>query len=145
LTGGVAPPPPNGAPYAAAGLTAPTAGNGQISLSWTDGSGATSYNLYRAAESGYGSAIAPLVTGIIGTSYVDTGLNDGTTYYYQVVAVNSSGPSGFSPRPTRRRPASARTRRGSAETDTALVGERRSVSGIETSSYGHSPAAGRWP
>ena len=79
------------------GLTATIAGNGQMSLSWTAGSGATSYNLYRAAESGYGSAIAPVVTGITGTSYSDTGLNDGTTYYYQVVAVNSSGPSGFSP------------------------------------------------
>jgi len=97
LTGGVAPPPPNGAPYAASGLTATAAGTGQVNLTWSAGSGATSYNLYRAAESGYGSAIAPLVTGITGTSYTDTGLNDGTTYYYQVVAVNGSGPSGFSP------------------------------------------------
>src|SRR5208282_5449688 len=96
LTGGTAPPPPNGAPYAASGLTA-TAGNGQVTLSWTAGSGATSYNLYRAAESGYESPMAPVVTGITGTSYTDTGLNSGTTYYYQVVAVNSSGPTGFSP------------------------------------------------
>jgi hypothetical protein len=96
LTGGIAPPPPNGAPYAASGLTA-TAGTGQVTLSWTAGSGATSYNLYRAAESGYESPIAPVVTGITGTSYTDTNLNSGTTYYYQVVAVNSSGPSGFSP------------------------------------------------
>jgi fibronectin type 3 domain-containing protein len=97
LTGGIAPPPPNGAPYAASGLTATTVGNGQINLSWMAASGATSYNLYRAAESGYGSALGPFVTGITGTSYSDTGLNDGTTYYYQVVAVNSSGPSGFTP------------------------------------------------
>jgi hypothetical protein len=95
LTGGVAPPPPNGAPYAPSGLTA-MAGSGQVTLSWTAGSGATSYNLYRAAESGYEST-SPVVTGITGTSYTDTNLNSGTTYYYQVVAVNSSGPSGFSP------------------------------------------------
>jgi hypothetical protein len=95
LTGGTAPPPPNGAPYAASGLTA-TASNNQVTLSWTAGSGATSYNLYRAAESGYEST-TPVVTGITGTSYTDTNLNSGTTYYYQVVAVNSSGPSGFSP------------------------------------------------
>jgi len=95
LTGGVAPPPPNGAPYAVTGLVA-TPGAGQMSLSWHAVAGATSYNIYRTAESGYEPA-APSVTGITGTSYTDTGLNDGTTYYYQVVAVNSSGPSGFSP------------------------------------------------
>ncbi|MEO7100216.1 MAG: cellulase family glycosylhydrolase, partial [Luteolibacter sp.] len=97
LTGGNAPPPPNGAPYAASGLTATTSGNGQVNLSWTVGNGATSYNLYRAAESGYESSNAPVVTGITGTSYTDTGLNSGTTYYYQIVAMNSSAPSGFSP------------------------------------------------
>ncbi len=96
LTGGAAPPPPNGAPYAPSDLTA-TGGVGQVTLSWTAGSGATSYNLYRATQSGGGSAIAPVVTGITGTSYTNTGLASGTTYYYQVVAVNASGLSGFSP------------------------------------------------
>ncbi|MDO8343468.1 MAG: cellulase family glycosylhydrolase [Cellvibrio sp.] len=95
LTGGMAPPPPNGAPYAVSELSATTAGSGQVDLSWTAVSGATSYNLYRSAQSGYQPA-TPAVTGIIGTSYTDTGLNDGTTYYYQVVAVNNSGASGFS-------------------------------------------------
>lgn len=97
LTGGVAPPPPNGAPYAASGLSATVSNNTNIILSWTAGSGATSYNLYRAAESGYESSIAPVVTGITNTNYTDTNLNSGTTYYYQVVAVNGSGPGGFSP------------------------------------------------
>lgn len=94
LTGGMAPPPPNGAPYAASGLTATSDANGQVNLSWTAGSGATSYSLYRAAQSG--SSSTSVVTGITGTSYTDTGLNDGTTYYYKVVAVNIYGPSGFS-------------------------------------------------
>jgi endoglucanase len=96
LTGGAAPPPPNGAPYAASGLTA-TGGTGQVILSWTAGNGATSYNLHRATQSGDGSASAPVVTGITGTSYTNTGLSSGLTYYYQVVAVNASGVSGFSP------------------------------------------------
>lgn len=95
LTGGVAPPPPNGAPYAVTGLAA-TPSAGQVSLSWNAVAGATSYSVYRTAESGSEPA-TPSVAGITGTSYQDTSLNDGTTYYYQVVAVNSSGPSGFSP------------------------------------------------
>ena len=97
LTGGVAFPPPNGAPYAASGLTATVSNNTNVNLSWTAGSGATSYSLHRAAESGGESSIAPFITGITGTSYTDTNLNSGTTYYYQVVAVNGSGPTGFSP------------------------------------------------
>jgi hypothetical protein len=97
LTGGAAPPPPNGAPYAPSGLTA-TGGVGQVTLSWTVGSGATSYNLYRSTSSGLeNSNAAPVITGITGTSYTNTGLNSGITYYYQVVAVNGSGSSGFSP------------------------------------------------
>jgi aryl-phospho-beta-D-glucosidase BglC (GH1 family) len=94
LMGGVAPPPPNGAPYAVTGLVAKAAGTGQVSLSWDTVAGATSYRLYRAAQSGDEPSIAS-VTDITGTSYNDTGLNDGTTYYYQVVAVNASGSSGF--------------------------------------------------
>jgi hypothetical protein len=96
LTGGAAPPPPNGAPYAPSGLTA-TGGNGQVVLSWMAGSGASSYNLYRATQSGGESSIAPVVTGITGTTYTNASLNSGATYYYQVVAVNGSGSSGFSP------------------------------------------------
>ena len=96
LTGGVAYPPPNGAPYAASGLIATLSNNTNVNLSWTAGSGATSYNLYRAAESG-GEGTNPVVTGITGTSYTDTNLNTGTTYYFQVVAVNGSGITGYSP------------------------------------------------
>jgi hypothetical protein len=96
LTEGVAPPPPDGAPYAASGLIATLVNNTNVNLSWTAGSGATSYNLYRAAESG-GEGTNPVVTGITDTSYTDTNLNGGTTYYYRVVAVNGSGPTGYSP------------------------------------------------
>ncbi|HWW73409.1 MAG TPA: cellulase family glycosylhydrolase [Duganella sp.] len=95
LTGGVAPPPPNGAPYAVTGVVA-TPGAGQVTLSWKPVSGATSYSIHRTARSG-GEPAAPSVAGIAGTSYTDTGLNDGTTYYYRVVAVNGAGRSGFSP------------------------------------------------
>src|SRR5690606_27874630 len=84
-----------GAPYAPSEIAATAAGTGQIDLSWTAGSGAISYNLYRSAQSG-GQSLTPVLTGLTGTSYSDTGLNDGTTYYYRVAAVNASGTSGFS-------------------------------------------------
>jgi len=95
VTGGTAPPPPNGAPYAVSNLTATSTVSGQIALNWNAADGATSYNLYRGAGSGLPTLAEPFATGVTGTTYTDTGLNDGTSYYYQVVAVNGSGLSGF--------------------------------------------------
>jgi fibronectin type 3 domain-containing protein len=79
-------PPP---PPAPTGLTA-TPGNSQITLAWTASSGATSYKVKRASTSGgpYTTVGSPT-----STSYLDTGLTNGTTYYYVVSAVNSGGES----------------------------------------------------
>jgi fibronectin type 3 domain-containing protein len=85
---------PFGAPAAPTGLTA-TAGNAQVSLSWSSATGATSYNLYRGTTSG-GESTTAIATGITTTSYTNTGLTNGTTYYYKVAAVNSSGTSAMS-------------------------------------------------
>jgi hypothetical protein len=69
---------------------AATAGNAQVSLSWTASSGATSYNVKRGTTSGgpYTTIAGPTTTG-----HVNTGLSNGTTYYYVVSAVNASGES----------------------------------------------------
>ena len=74
------------------GLTA-TAGSTQVSLSWNASSGATSYNVKRATVSGgpYTTIFSPT-----STSYTNTGLTNGTTYFYVVSAVNASGESGNS-------------------------------------------------
>jgi fibronectin type 3 domain-containing protein/regulation of enolase protein 1 (concanavalin A-like superfamily) len=77
-------------PAAPTGLTA-TAGNAQVALSWTASSGATSYNVKRATVSG--GPYTTVATGVTATSYTNTGLTNGTTYYYVVSAVNSSGES----------------------------------------------------
>jgi fibronectin type 3 domain-containing protein len=79
-------------PAVPTGLTA-TAGNNQVALSWTASSGATSYNVKRATVNGgpYTTIASPTTT-----SYTNTGLTNGTTYYYVVSAVNSSGQSGNS-------------------------------------------------
>src|SRR5262249_35090048 len=67
---------------APANLTA-TGGSGAIALSWTGLTGAASYNVYRSASAG---TEALLTGGVTTTSYTDSGLPDGTTYYYQVTA-----------------------------------------------------------
>lgn len=82
------------APSAPTGLTA-TAGQDQVSLSWTAGSGATSYNVYRGTSSG-GESSTAIATGVTGTTYTNTGLTSGTKYYFEVAAVNSAGTSGKS-------------------------------------------------
>jgi hypothetical protein len=77
-------------PAAPAGLTA-TAGNAQVSLSWAASSGATSYNVKRATTTG--GPYTNVATAVTTTSYINTGLTNGTTYYYVVSAVNSVGQS----------------------------------------------------
>jgi len=68
-----------------------TAGNAQVSLSWNASSGATSYNVLRSTTSG--GPYSTIATGVTTTSYTDTGLTNGTTYYYVVQALNSAGTS----------------------------------------------------
>ncbi|NEW09338.1 exoglucanase [Paenibacillus sp. SYP-B3998] len=77
-------------PAAPTVLTA-TAGNAQVELSWIASNGATSYNVKRATTSG--GPYTTVATGISGTSYTNTGLTNGTTYYYVVSAANSAGES----------------------------------------------------
>ena len=73
------------------------AGNGEVSLGWTapstnGGSPVTSYDILRATTSG-GESSTPFASGVTGTTYDDTNVSNGTTYYYEVEAVNSIGPS----------------------------------------------------
>lgn len=76
-------------PPGAPGSLAATAGDGQIGLTWTAASGATSYNIHRGTASG--GPYTPIQTGWAGTSFTDTGLTNGTTYYYVVTGTNASG------------------------------------------------------
>jgi cellulose 1,4-beta-cellobiosidase len=77
-------------PAAPSGLTA-AAGDKQVSLSWNAVSGATSYNVKRAATNG--GPYTTVAANVMATSYTNTGLTNGTTYYYVVSAVNSAGES----------------------------------------------------
>jgi chitin-binding protein len=84
---------PATAPTAPTGLTA-TAGNNQVSLSWNAVSGATSYILKRSTTDG--GPYTNVFVGLTATSVTDIGLNNGTTYFYRVTAVNASGESPLS-------------------------------------------------
>ncbi|MEI8176847.1 MAG: hypothetical protein WCG78_08285, partial [Candidatus Omnitrophota bacterium] len=76
-------------PPSAPTITSVTAGNAQVSLSWTAVTGATSYVVTRSASS---SLANPTVfTGITATTYTNTSLANGTTYYYAVAGVNAAG------------------------------------------------------
>jgi hypothetical protein len=79
-------------PAAPTGLTA-TAGNAQVGLTWNASNGATSYHVKRTTTngSGYAQIGAPTTT-----NFLDSGLANGTTYYYVVTALNSAGESGNS-------------------------------------------------
>ena len=75
-------------------LTA-TATNAQIFLSWPAATGATSYTLKRGTSAG--TETTTVVSGYAGTAYTNTGLANGTTYYYVVTATGAGGTSGNSP------------------------------------------------
>jgi hypothetical protein len=82
-----------GAPAKPIGLTA-TPGNTEILLDWTAESGCY-YNIYRATSSSPNSGkylLCNLSSPVPGTapSYVDTGLVNGQTYYYIIIASTSS-------------------------------------------------------
>jgi fibronectin type 3 domain-containing protein len=80
---------PTQPPAVPSGLQA-TAGNAQVALTWTASSGATSYHVKRGAVTGgpYTQIAAPTAA-----NFTDTGLTNGTAYFYVVSALNSVGES----------------------------------------------------
>src|SRR5208337_4572358 len=73
------------APAAPSGATA-TPGNSQATVSWSAVTGATSYDLYWSTTTGVtkdnGTKIANVTS-----PYTQTGLTNGTTYYYVLTAI----------------------------------------------------------
>jgi fibronectin type 3 domain-containing protein len=76
-------------PAAPTGLAA-APGNAQVTLTWTASSGAIGYYVKRSTTTGgsYTQIAAQSSTG-----YADTGLTNGTKYFYVVAAYNSAGSS----------------------------------------------------
>jgi hypothetical protein len=89
----VTPQNPQNPPPAPTGLTA-TPGNAQATLNWNASTGASSYNVKRSTTNG--GPYTTIATGVTSTSFTNTGLTNGTTYFFVVSAVNSAGESGNS-------------------------------------------------
>jgi outer membrane protein assembly factor BamB len=114
-----------------------TAGNAQVSLSWSSSSGSSpiTYSVYRSTTSG-GETL--LTSGLSATTYLDNAVSNGTTYYYKVTATNVVGESGLSAESSAT-PAAAATAPG-APTLTATTAPRKGVAlGWNQPSTGGSP------
>jgi len=70
------------------GVTAVVASSNSITVSWSAVTSATGYRIYRSTSSG--GTFSEVGTSTT-TSFTDTGLTAGTTYYYKVAAENSGG------------------------------------------------------
>jgi len=70
-------------------------GENAVSLRWQPSFGATGYTIKRATTSG--GTYSTVATGVTASSYTDTTVTNGTTYYYVVNAVNSAGTGANSP------------------------------------------------
>lgn len=84
---------PSTPPSAPSGLHA-SPGNAQVNLAWDSVSGVTDYTVLRSTTSGSGYAV--VASSLTSNSFTDTGLTNGTSYYYVVVASNGTGSSGNS-------------------------------------------------
>src|SRR4030081_3776805 len=83
-----------GAPLAPTGLQT-SAGNAQVSLNWTVSANATGYYVKQSVTSG---GPYTQIAGTVSTSFTDTGVTNGTKYFYVVSSYNSAGPSANPPR-----------------------------------------------
>ncbi len=70
-------------------------GNGQVTVSWSTVTGATSYNIYYGTAPGVTTSTGTKVANVTSPQVV-SGLTNGTPYYFVVTAVNAGGESGVS-------------------------------------------------
>ena len=84
----------SGTPTASPTISAPTlfsavAGDQKITLNWAPVSGAVGYNVYRGLTTGVTQGTGTLIASVT-SPYVDTPLDNGTTYFYVVTAFNAT-------------------------------------------------------
>jgi fibronectin type 3 domain-containing protein len=90
-------PPPTPTPYLPPTNVTAVSGDGQITVSWTSGT-APQHQVYRSTTSGSGFTLATTVPSST-TTFTDTGLTNGTRYYYYVIGYEFLSGGGPSPCP----------------------------------------------
>jgi len=70
-------------------------GDGQVNISWSAVTGATSYNIYYGTATGVSTGSGTKIVGATSPQLV-TSLTNGTPYYFVVTALNAHGESGTS-------------------------------------------------
>ena len=81
-------------PAAPTGLTNTFTNTTHLTPAWNAVTGASSYTVERSTTSG--GPYTVIASGVVTTSFADSGLTTHTTYFYVVVAVNASGNSPLS-------------------------------------------------
>jgi hypothetical protein len=77
-------------PAAPPSVTAVSGSPNEIELTWADVDGETGYRIERSPD-GIAGWLSIATTGLDVTTYTDTGLSPGTTYFYRVVATSPFG------------------------------------------------------
>jgi trimeric autotransporter adhesin len=87
-----------GAPAPVTGLTATATYSNAVNLTWTASStSGVTYDIYASTTAGTAPSLGTLVAqNVSGTSYMHTGLQPSTIYYYTVVSANFGGESSAS-------------------------------------------------
>ncbi len=84
------------APAAPINLTASAVSSSRINLSWTGSSGATGYIIQQSLSGTTGFTQVGTTSGGTSTTFDQTGLSAGTTYYYRVIATLGTIDSAYS-------------------------------------------------
>ena len=82
---------PSSGPSAPSGLTGTAQTGGKVTLNWNDNSNNESVFLIRRYDPAVANYVAIASVGANQRTYQDTGLTAGTTYFYAITALNSTG------------------------------------------------------